>query len=81
MNPVTVSGEEMGIPFKKVGDGLYLTPGPHAVKTYRSCDAGVKFLNLTKFDDLVLKNGRVAGLWMPVSEGVPQNIPQGYDMA
>src|SRR3970040_2358177 len=34
------------------------------------------FLNLTKFDDLVLKNGRVAGVvvnWMPVS-AVPRNI-------
>ena len=84
MNPVTVRDpaqkiwEEMGIPFKKVGDGLYLTPGPHAVSKLiaSACDAGVKFLNLTKFDDLVLKNGRVAGLvvnWMPVS-ALPRNI-------
>jgi len=41
-----------------------------------ACDSGVKFLNLTKFDDLVLKNGRVAGIvvnWMPVS-ALPRNI-------
>ena len=37
MNPVTVRApaqkiwDELGIPYKKVGEGLYLTPGPHAV--------------------------------------------------
>jgi len=84
MNPVTVREpaqkiwDELGIPYKKVGDGLYLTPGPHAVSKLiaATCDAGVKFLNLTKFDDLVLKNGRVEGVvvnWMPVS-ALPRNI-------
>src|SRR5574339_932288 len=84
MNPVTVREpaqklwDELGIPYKKVSDGLYLTPGPHAVSKLiaSACDAGVKFLNLTKFDDLVLKNGRVAGIvvnWMPVS-ALPRNI-------
>jgi thiamine thiazole synthase len=36
----------------------------------------VKFLNLTKFDDLVLKDKRVSGVvvnWMPVS-ALPRNI-------
>jgi len=84
MNPVTVREpaqkiwDELGIPYKKVGNGLYLTPGPHAVSKLiaGACDAGVKFLNLTKFDDLVLKNGRVEGIvvnWMPVS-ALPRNI-------
>ncbi len=84
MNPVTVREpaqkiwDELGIPYKKVGNGLYLTPGPHAVSKLiaGACDAGVKFLNLTKFDDLVLKNGRVEGVvvnWMPVS-ALPRNI-------
>ena len=84
MNPVTVREpaqkiwDELGIPYKKVGEGLYLTPGPHAVSKLiaGACDAGVKFLNLTKFDDLVLKRGRVAGIvvnWMPVS-ALPRNI-------
>jgi thiamine thiazole synthase len=55
-----------------------LTPGPHAVSKLiaAACDSGVKFLQLTKFDDLVLKNGRVAGIvvnWMPVS-ALPRNI-------
>jgi thiamine thiazole synthase len=84
MNPVTVREpaqkiwDELGIPYKKVSEGLYLTPGPHAVSKLiaAACDAGVKFLNLTKFDDLVLKNNRVAGIvvnWMPVS-ALPRNI-------
>ena len=84
MNPVTVRApaqkiwDELGIPYKKVSEGLYLTPGPHAVSKLiaSTCDAGVKFLNLTKFDDLVLKNGRVSGIvanWMPVS-ALPRNI-------
>ena len=84
MNPVTVREpaqkiwDELGVPYKKVADGLYLTPGPHAVSKLiaGACDAGVKFLNLTKFDDLVLKNDRVAGIvvnWMPVS-ALPRNI-------
>jgi thiamine thiazole synthase len=84
MNPVTVREpaqkiwDELGIPYKKVAEGLYLTPGPHAVSKLiaGACDAGVKFLNLTKFDDLVLKNGRVEGIvvnWMPVS-ALPRNI-------
>jgi len=84
MNPVTVREpaqriwDELGVPYKKVADGLYLTPGPHAVSKLiaGACDAGVKFLNLTKFDDLVLKQGRVCGIvvnWMPVS-ALPRNI-------
>jgi len=84
MNPVTVREpaqkfwDELGIPYKKVSEGLYITPGPHAVSKLiaATCDAGVKFLNLTKFDDLIMKNGRVVGVvvnWMPVS-ALPRNI-------
>lgn len=84
MNPVTVRApaqkmwDDLGIPYKKVGEGLYLTPGPHAVSKLiaNACDVGVKFLNLTKFDDLILKHGRVTGIvvnWMPVS-ALPRNI-------
>ena len=84
MNPVTVRApaqkiwDELGVPYKEVSNGLYLTPGPHAVSKLiaSACDSGVKFLNLTKFDDLVLRNGRVEGVvvnWMPVS-ALPRNI-------
>jgi thiazole biosynthesis enzyme len=84
MNPVTVRApaqkiwDELGIPYRKITEGLYATWGPHACSKLiaAACDAGVRFLQLTKFDDLVLKNKRVGGIvvnWMPVS-ALPRNI-------
>jgi thiamine thiazole synthase len=65
--------EEIGIPYKKMAQGLYLANGPHACSKLiaSTCDAGVKVINMTKFDDVVLREGnRVAGAvvnWTPVS--------------
>src|SRR5688572_23782130 len=84
MNPVTVRApaqkvwDELGVRYKKVSDSLYATWGPEACSKLiaAACDAGVRFLQLTKFDDLVLKNKRVGGVvvnWMPVS-ALPRNI-------
>src|SRR5918998_1713088 len=84
MNPVTVRApaqkvwDELGVPYRKINEGLYATWGPHACSKLiaAACDAGVRFLQLTKFDDLVLKNKRVGGVvvnWMPVS-ALPRNI-------
>ena len=84
MNPVTVRSpahmiwDELGVPYRKMGNGLYATWGPHACSKLiaATCDAGVRFLQLTKFDDLILKNGRVGGVvvnWMPVS-ALPRNV-------
>jgi sulfide-dependent adenosine diphosphate thiazole synthase len=84
MNPVTVRApaqkiwDELGIPYRKITEGLYATWGPHACSKLiaAACDAGIRFLQLTKFDDLVLKNKRVGGIvvnWMPVS-ALPRNI-------
>lgn len=84
MNPVTVRSpaqriwDELGVPYRKMGDGLYATWGPHACSKLiaAACDAGVRFLQLTKFDDLILKNDRVGGVvvnWMPVS-ALPRNV-------
>src|SRR5574341_377713 len=84
MNPVTVRAtaqkvwDELGVPYRKITDGLYATWGPHACSKLiaAACDAGVRFLQLTKFDDLVLRNKRVCGVvvnWMPVS-ALPRNI-------
>lgn len=84
MNPVTVRApaqkiwDELGVPYRVVREGLYATWGPHACSKLiaATCDAGVRFLQLTKFDDLVLKNERVGGVvvnWMPVS-ALPRNI-------
>src|SRR6478736_9001473 len=84
MNPVTVRApaqkiwDELGVPYRKIREGLYATWGPHACSKLiaAACDAGVRFLQLSKFDDLVLKNGRVSGVvinWMPVS-ALPRNV-------
>jgi sulfide-dependent adenosine diphosphate thiazole synthase len=85
MNPVTVRApaqkiwDELGVPYRKITDGLYATWGPHACSKLiaSACDAGVRFLQLTKFDDLILKNknhvGGVVVNWMPVS-ALPRNI-------
>ncbi|MDQ6866385.1 MAG: sulfide-dependent adenosine diphosphate thiazole synthase, partial [Thermoproteota archaeon] len=84
MNPVTVRApaqkvwDELGVPYRRIHDGLYATWGPHACSKLvaAACDAGVRFLQLTKFDDLVMKNKRVCGVvvnWMPVS-ALPRNI-------
>ena len=79
MNGVTVREpaneilDELGIPYKKMDDGLYLADGPHACSKLiaAACDAGVKVINMTKFDDVVLReNNRVAGVvinWTAVS--------------
>lgn len=63
---------ELNIPHKRVEEGLYTADGPSACSKLiaAACDAGVKVLNLTKFDDVVLRNRRVEGAvinWSPVS--------------
>jgi sulfide-dependent adenosine diphosphate thiazole synthase len=84
MNPVTVRApaqrvwDEIGVPYRRINDSLFATWGPHACSKLiaAACDAGVRFLQLTKFDDVVLKNERVRGVvvnWMPVS-ALPRNI-------
>ena len=78
MNKVTIRApgqvilDEIGAPYKEVEDGLYVADGPHACSKLiaAACDAGVKVLNMTKFDDVVLRDGRVNGVvinWTPVS--------------
>ena len=84
MNAVTIRApaqkiwDELGVPYRKINEGLYASWGPHACSKLiaAACDAGVRFLQLTKFDDLILKNGHVGGVvvnWMPVS-ALPRNI-------
>ena len=85
MNKVTIRhpGErildELAIPYKAVSENLLVADGPHACSKLiaSTCDAGVKFANMTIFDDLVLReDSRVAGVvinWTPIS-ALPREI-------
>jgi thiamine thiazole synthase len=85
MNKVTVRApaqevlKELGVPYKEVNPGLFVADGPYACSKLiaSSCDAGVKFANMTVFEDIVLREkGKVAGVvvnWTPVSS-LPRQI-------
>jgi thiamine thiazole synthase len=69
---------ELRIPYKETEPGLFISQGPCACSKLISaaCDAGVKILNMTKFDDLVYRNNKVEGVvvnWTPVS-ALPRQI-------
>ena len=70
--------DEVKIPYKEVEPGLFTADGPNACSKLISaaCDAGAKILNMTKFDDVVLRNNKVEGAvinWTPVS-ALPRQI-------
>jgi len=85
MNKVTVRApghkelDKIGVPYEEYSKGLYVTDGPHACSKLigSACDAGVKILNMTKVDDVVLReDSRVAGVvinWTPISS-LPREI-------
>lgn len=85
MNKLTVRApahkrlDEMGVPYEERGEGLFVADGPHACSKLiaSACDAGVKVINMTSFDDVVLREGnRVAGAvinWTPV-KSLPRQI-------
>ena len=71
--------DEIGIPYKEVEPGLFISWGPYACSKLilSACQAGAHFLNMTKFDDVVLREGnRVSGVvinWTPVT-ALPRQI-------
>lgn len=85
MNKVTIRRpaqrilDELGVPYKTVSRDLFVADGPHACSKLiaSACDAGVKFANLSSFDDLVLReDNRVAGVvinWTSV-KSMPREI-------
>lgn len=85
MNKVTLRGpsqevlDELGVPYEEAQEGLYVADGPHACSKLiaHACDGGVKFANMTIFEDVVLREGnRVAGAvinWTPIAS-LPREI-------
>jgi thiamine thiazole synthase len=77
--PAQIELDALGVPYEEVQEGLYIADGPHACSKLiaAACDAGVKFANMTDFDDVVLKDDNAVGgavvNWSPVS-ALPRQI-------
>jgi len=79
MNTITIRSpahkilEELDIKHEEFEKGLYVTPGPLACSKLiaAACESGAGVLNMTSFDDVVLREqNRVGGVvvnWTPVS--------------
>ncbi len=71
--------DELNVPYMEASPGLFVADGPHACAKLigAACDAGVKIVNMTVFDDVVLReNNRVAGAvinWTPIT-ALPREI-------
>ncbi len=79
MNKITLRApaqeilDELNVPYSKASEGLYVADAPHACSKLIGAagDAGVKFLQLTLLEDLVVRDdNRVAGVvvnWSPIA--------------
>jgi len=84
MNKLTVRSpghtelEKLGVRLTENTAGLYVADAPEACSKLiaSTCDAGVKVLNMTSVDDVVIRNSRVCGVvanWTPVG-ALPRQI-------
>jgi thiamine thiazole synthase len=78
-SPGDVILRELGVPLQEPEPGLFTADGPHACSRLiaAACDSGVKVLNMTTLDEVVIReDNRVAGLvinWTPV-QSLPRQI-------
>jgi thiazole biosynthesis enzyme len=64
--------DELGVPYKKISEGLVVCSAPHACSSLiaAACAAGAVVINMTMLEDLVIKDERVCGTvinWSPVA--------------
>lgn len=61
--------DEMGVPYKRVSEGLVVCDAPHACSQFiaSACAAGVKVFNMTMLEDLVIKESKVCGAVINIS--------------
>ena len=70
---------EIGVPYKEPDPGLFTVDGPHFCSRLiaGACDAGVKILNMVRFEDVVLReNNRISGVvinWSAVNS-LPKQV-------
>ncbi len=84
MNKITVRApanrilKSLEIPYEEYCKDLYVADAPFFASRliHAACQAGVTFLNMTIIEDVIVKNGEVAGLvinWTPVTT-LPRSI-------